>query len=136
MAPRGERTLASMSGAVIAVVDDDPYAVDAMSALFETWGARVAGGGALGDVLDALGRLERYPDLLVADLRLANGDDGVAVVHRLRDELGIVVPALLVSGDTSPAAERDARSAGLPLLGKPVVPAALHAAAVGLLARA
>jgi len=131
-----ERSSVSMTGAVIAVVDDDPYAVDAMSALFETWGARVAGGGALGDVLDALGRLERYPDLLVADLRLANGDDGVAVVHRLRDELGIVVPALLVSGDTSPAAERDARCAGLPLLGKPVVPAALHAAAVGLLARA
>jgi hypothetical protein len=41
-----------------------------------------------------------------------------------------------VSGDTSPAAERDARIAGLPLLGKPVVPAALHAAAIGLLARA
>jgi len=132
---RGDRALASMTGAVIAVVDDDPYAVDAMSALFETWGARVAGGGALPDVLDALGRMERYPDLVVADLRLANGDDGVQVVHRLRDELGIVVPALLVSGDTSPAAERDARVAGLPLLGKPVVPAVLHAAAVGLLAR-
>ena len=125
-----------MHGAVVAVVDDDPYAVDAMSALFETWGARVAGGSALPDVLDALGKLERYPDLLVADLRLANGDCGVEAVHRLRDELGIVVPALLVSGDTSPAAERDARAAGLPLLGKPVVPAVLHAAAVGLLARA
>jgi signal transduction histidine kinase/CheY-like chemotaxis protein len=132
----GRRSPSSMAGAVVAVVDDDPYAVDAMSALFETWGARVAGGGALPDVLDALGRLERYPDLVVADLRLANGDDGVAVVHRLRDELGIVVPALLVSGDTSPAAERDARVAGLRLLGKPVVPATLHAAAVGLLARA
>ena len=135
-AARTARVPASMSGAVVAVVDDDPYAVDAMSALFETWGAHVAGGGALPDVLDALGRLERYPDLLVADLRLANGDCGVDAVHRLRDELGVVVPALLISGDTSPAAERDARVAGLPLLGKPVVPAVLHAAAVGLLARA
>ena len=133
---RLERTPASIRGAVVAVVDDDPYAVDAMSALFETWGAHVAGGGALPDVLDALGRIERYPDLLVADLRLANGGNGVDVVHRLRDELGIVIPALLVSGDTSPAAERDARVAGLPLLGKPVVPAVLHAAAIGLLARA
>jgi signal transduction histidine kinase/CheY-like chemotaxis protein len=136
IAVRGDRAPSSMSGAVVAVVDDDPYAVDAMSALFETWGARVAGGSALPDVLDALGKLERYPDLLVADLRLADGTDGVAAVHRLRDELGIVVPALLVSGDTSPAAERDARIAGLPLLGKPVVPAVLHATAVGLLARA
>jgi signal transduction histidine kinase/CheY-like chemotaxis protein len=123
-----------MSGALVAVVDDDPYAVDAMSALFETWGAQVAGGVDLLDVLDALGRAERYPDLLVADLRLAHGESGITAVDRLRDELGIAVPALLVSGDTSPAAERDARTAGLLLLGKPVVPAVLHAAVLGLLA--
>ena len=44
------------------------------------------------------------------------------------------MPALLVSGDLSPAAERDARRAGLVLLSKPVVPAALHAAALALIA--
>jgi signal transduction histidine kinase/CheY-like chemotaxis protein len=126
----------TMSGALVAVVDDDPYAVDAMSALFETWGARVAGGGDLFDLMDALGRAERYPDLVVADLRLAHGESGIAAVDRLREELGIVVPALLVSGDTSSAAERDARMAGLVLLGKPVVPAVLHAAATALLAHA
>src|SRR5262249_25953070 len=31
--------LPGLDGALVAVVDDDPYAVDAMSALFETWGA-------------------------------------------------------------------------------------------------
>ena len=55
---------------------------------------------------------------------------------QLRDELGIVLPALLVSGDTSPSAQRDAREAGIMLLGKPVVPAVLHAAAASLLAHA
>jgi CheY-like chemotaxis protein len=131
-----DRDAPALEGALVAVVDDDPRAVDAMSALFETWGARVAGGGTSGEVLDALGRAERYPDLVVADLRLAQGDSGIAVVDRLRNELGLAVPALLVSGDTTPAAERDARTAGLMLLGKPVVPAVLHAAALGLLARA
>jgi len=130
------RGVAAMAGALVAVVDDDPCAVDAMSALFETWGAHVAGGGGFDDVLGALGRAERYPDLVVADLRLADGESGISVVDRLRNELGIVVPALLISGDTSPVAECDARTAGLLLLGKPVVPAVLHAAAVGLLARA
>jgi CheY-like chemotaxis protein len=133
---RRHRDTAALEGALVAVVDDDPCAVDAMSALFETWGARVAGGGNLAEVLEALGRAERYPDLVVADLRLAQGDSGVAVVDRLRDELGLVLPALLISGDTSTAAERDARNAGLMLLGKPVVPAVLHAATLGLLARA
>jgi signal transduction histidine kinase/CheY-like chemotaxis protein len=130
------RAESPMAGALVAVVDDDPYAVDAMSALFETWGARVAGSSDLPALLEALGHAERYPDLVVADLRLAEGESGIRAVDRLRDELGVPVPALLVSGDTSPAAERDARTAGILLLPKPVVPAVLHAAALGLLARA
>ncbi len=128
------RTTGSIRGALIAVVDDDPAAVDAMTALFETWGAHVAGGRDAQELLESLGRAERYPDLVVADLRLARGETGIDVVHKVRDELGIVVPALLVSGDTSPGAARDARVAGLPLLDKPVVPAVLHATATALIA--
>ncbi|MFO1324929.1 MAG: ATP-binding protein [Burkholderiales bacterium] len=132
----GERPApASLAGAVIAVVDDDASAVDAMTALFETWGARVAGGCDVGALLEALGRAECYPDLVVADLRLADGDDGIDIVRRIRDELGVAVPALIVSGDTGPAAERAARTAGLVLLDKPVVPAVLQATATALIAR-
>ncbi|MCC6196381.1 MAG: hybrid sensor histidine kinase/response regulator [Burkholderiales bacterium] len=126
----------ALAGTLVAVVDDDPLALDAMSALFETWGARVTGGSDLPALLDALGRAERYPDLVVADLRLADGQSGIHAVDRLRHELGMAVPALLISGDTSPSAERDARMAGLLLLPKPVVPAVLHAAAQGLIAHA
>ncbi len=127
---------ATIRGALVAVVDDDPCAVDAMSALFTTWGAEVAGGTDATDLIDAIGRADRYPDLVVADLRLGHGTSGIAAVSRLRDELGVAVPALLVSGDTSLAAARDARDAGIVLLSKPVVPAALHAAATSLLVRA
>ncbi|MEO8751660.1 MAG: hybrid sensor histidine kinase/response regulator [Casimicrobiaceae bacterium] len=127
---------ASMEGALVAVIDEDPAAVDAMTALFETWGAAVVGAGDALALLDAIGDAERYPDLIVADLRLACGESGIAVVHKLRDELGIALPALLVSGDTSPAAERDARIAGLTLLGKPVVAVVLQAMVTALIARA
>lgn len=124
----------AIAGALVAVVDDDPAAVDAMTVLFETWGARVAGGRDAESLLDALGSADGYPDLVVADLRLCDGSNGIDVVRRLRDELGVAVPALLVSGDLGPAAERDARAAGLVLLDKPVVPAVLHATATALIA--
>jgi signal transduction histidine kinase len=124
-----------LSGTMVAVIDDDPCAVDAMTALFETWGATVAGGTDMQELLDALGRVERYPDILVADLRLALGECGITVVRKVRDELGVTIPALLVSGDTGAAAEHDARMAGMPLLGKPVVPAVLRATATALIAR-
>ena len=34
---------ASIAGALVGVIDDDPASVDAMAALFATWGAQVVG---------------------------------------------------------------------------------------------
>jgi len=127
---------ASLEGTLVAVVDDDPTAIDAMIELFSVWGAEVVGGRDVHNLLDALGRVARYPDLVVADLRLGDGASGVVTVRALRDELGFPVPALIVSGDTSVAAERAARSAGLTLLPKPVVANVLEAVAIALVARA
>jgi CheY-like chemotaxis protein len=118
------------------VIDDDPSAVDAMRALFSSWGADVAGGCDANDALAALGQLERYPDLIVADFRLDGDGSGLDAVALLRDELGVRVPAIVVSGDTSAAAGRAVRAAGLALLPKPVVPGALAAAAAALIASA
>ena len=127
---------ASLDGTLVAVVDDDPAAIDAMAELFSIWGAKVVGGHDAQSLLEALGRWARYPDLVVADLRLADGASGVIAVRALRDELGFAVPALIVSGDTSAGAERAARSAGLTLLPKPVVATVLEALATALVARA
>lgn len=125
----------ALSGSLVAVVDDDPAAVDAMSALFETWGAAAVGAGTLDGLIRELGSLELYPDLVVADLRLADGDSGIRAVQRLRSELGYPVPAIIVSGDTGTHADREARAAGLVLLRKPVVAAALETAAASALVR-
>jgi signal transduction histidine kinase/CheY-like chemotaxis protein len=124
-----------LADCVVAVVDDDAATVDAMSTLFETWGATVVGGQTLDALLARIGALERYPDLVVADLRLADGESGIRAVRALRSELGYPVPAIIVSGDTGTRADREVRAAGLPLLGKPVVAATLEAAAMSMLRR-
>jgi signal transduction histidine kinase/ActR/RegA family two-component response regulator len=126
----------TIDGALIAVLDDDPAAIEGMRALFSAWGARVAGGVHADALLEALGTLESYPDLIVADLRLAAGQSGLAAIARLRHELGTPVPALVVSGDVSAAAARDVHAAGLPLLAKPVDAAALQTAAAAFIAQA
>jgi signal transduction histidine kinase/CheY-like chemotaxis protein len=121
-----------LEGALVAVIDDDPASVDAMRTLFSTWGARVAGGTNVDDVLAICGEAARYPDLLVADLRLGDGACGVDAVARLREEFGARIPALIVSGDTGEDAERRVRGAGLALLRKPVVARKLEQAARAL----
>ncbi len=138
--PRADHTArgarASLSGSLIAVIDDDAGTIDAMDALFATWGARVAGGADSYAVLERLGRLQRYPDLVIADLRLANGASGLDAIRALHAELGFAVPALIVSGDTAITTEGEVHAAGFSLLPKPVVPALLEAVATALIVRA
>jgi signal transduction histidine kinase/CheY-like chemotaxis protein len=133
--PGSAASSSALAGAVVLVVDDDLAAIEGMHALFATWDAVVAGGTDAAAALAALGRLERYPDLIVADLRLAEHGSGLDAIARIRDELGVAIPAIVVSGDTGADASGAVRGAGLSLLPKPVVPAALEAAAAALVAQ-
>ncbi len=125
-------SMRALDNVVVAVIDDDAASVDAMRVLFDTWGAAVIGGSDVETLLDRCGDIGRYPDLIVADLRLARGASGVDAILRLRDEFGHAIPALVISGDTGTNAERRVRNAGLGLLPKPVVAARLESAALAL----
>jgi len=121
-----------LSGRRILVVDDDPAVVAAMQALFASWDARAAGGSDASVALDSLTAVEDTDDavdLIVADLRLAEGNSGIDAIARLRARIGTETPAIIVSGDTSAEAHAEARAAGVRLLIKPVVASALKEAA-------
>jgi CheY-like chemotaxis protein len=85
-------------------------------------------------MLAALGEAEAYPDLLIADYRLAHDELGTEVIARLRRELGLPLPALLISGDSCAATLDALRSSGVDFLLKPVLPDELKAEAERLLA--
>ena len=125
---------APFAGRVIAIIDDDPVVVDAMCTLFASWGSRVAGGDDAPAVLAAIGT--EVPDLIVGDLRLANGRSGIVAIGDLRRAFGHATAALIVSGDTSDAAREETRAAGITMLAKPVVAAALRTAAEAIVATA
>ena len=103
-----------------------------MCTLFASWGCHVAGAADARTVVSALDR--GTPDLIVADLRLAHGQSGIEVIGELRRSFGLAIPAVIVSGDTSDAAREETRVAGIALLTKPVVAAALRATAEALIA--
>ncbi|HVP87720.1 MAG TPA: ATP-binding protein [Casimicrobiaceae bacterium] len=130
---RQEAHRAALAGALVAVIDDEVAVVDGMRALFSAWGAEVIAATSGDDLLAALGEAERYPDLIVADYRLARGELGSAVVARLRDKLGLPIPAVLISGDLSVTAQRAMRASGCAVLVKPVLPGELSAVSTSLL---
>ena len=141
-APPPPAAAQAFSGRRVAVIDDDPAVVAAMRALFSAWGASVAGGDNVAAVVADVaatsrrdGRRDRGPDLIVADLRLADGHCGIDAVAQLRAACGVRAPALIVSGDTQEEARAAVAAAGFTLLSKPLVATALQAAAAAALER-
>jgi signal transduction histidine kinase len=130
----------TLRGRRILVVDDDPAVVAAMKALFASWYAEATGSSDAALALATLGDGEARDDavdLIVADLRLADGKSGIDAIARVRARLGEDIPAIVVSGDTSAGAQEEVHAAGVKLLVKPVDALALKEAAErAILARA
>jgi CheY-like chemotaxis protein len=113
---------APLAGLCVAVVDDEEIVLQGMDALLGAWGAMVIGASSCDAMLAALGEAEAYPDLIIADYRIGQNELGLDVIARLRHELGVPTPALLISGDSSAATLDTLRRSGLDFLLKPVLP--------------
>jgi len=105
-----------------------------MRALYSAWGADVVSATNRDALLAALGKAERCPDLIVADYRLAQGELGTEVIAQLREEMGLPIPALLISGHSGVAVLSTMHALRCEVLVKPVLPAELRAASERLLA--
>ena len=111
-----------LRGRLVAVVENDRLAREALCAWLLEAGARVAQGSSVEQLLEVLRNASGAPDLMLADFRLANGTgpDAVAAVRAVYGS----VPAWIVSGDTDLAE----RGITLPVLQKPITPERLMAA--------
>ena len=124
-----------LQGRRIAAIDDDPAVLGAVRALLEARGATVVTGDTGAHIVGAMAAagLDTV-DVVVADLRLAEGRSGVDEIGVLRRALRSAVPALVVSGDTADESRQEAARAGIALLPKPLGAEALEANLVALLA--
>jgi signal transduction histidine kinase len=118
-----------LAGLQVLVVEDDPLVAHALEALLDSWGCKTT-------LVDSFHNSQaavtsgQVPDLILSDYRLRGQENGIDTVIELRriifQQTGVTVAACLMSGDTGPDLIVAARSAGLPLLHKPVRPAKLR----------
>ncbi|MDI1285926.1 MAG: ATP-binding protein [Reyranella sp.] len=108
-------------------IDNEARVREAMAVLLGGWGCRVATAASHAEALDLVARTGRLPDLVLADLHLDEGPDGLEVVEALRRAWGRAVPAALVTADRDPTLRVRARARQVELLHKPVKPASLRA---------
>jgi len=111
--PDAAQTEAPLNGAVL-LVEDEQAIRESLRHLLEGWGMRVSAGPSLAWVRD----LPAQPwDLLISDHRLPDGT-GRDVVQHLRARQP-TLPALIISGDTSPEQLTQLAQSALPVLHKP-----------------
>ncbi len=108
----------TQSGKIL-VTEDEPSVLHATCLLLELEGYQVIGAA---NREEALQRAREHPDvdLLVSDYHLKEDQTGLNVIAALREQLTRLIPAILVTGDTSSAIKKLPGDRQLRLASKPI----------------
>lgn len=104
------------------VVDDDPRIVEATLALLAGLGHRATGAATMAQALPH----SRRVDAVLADYRLADGEDGLSLIAAMRAETP-GLPAVLITAEAGPDLRARAGAAGVSVIAKPAAPEAIEA---------
>jgi CheY-like chemotaxis protein len=107
----------SRQSMAVLVIDDELMVRQSMRLLLQELGCTVH--DAVGSIAAAKIAASESIDLILSDMRLAEGDSGIEAIAQVR-KMQPGVRAVLVTGDTAPERLREAQAYGLPLLHKPL----------------
>ena len=113
------------------VIDDERSILEGLQVVLSNWGAEVMTAQTRAEALAFADGWERPPDLVVSDLLLQGGDNGLDVLAALERHprgIGASTARLLVTGETKPDRLREVAAAGVAVLYKPVSPKLLRQA--------
>ena len=104
----------------IVLIEDDQAVLEGMRLFLEVAGFQVI---TAKTGRDAIAQFEGQPlgvTLIITDYRLPEGETGTQAIQQFRETFGQPLPAILLTGDTTPELLREAENCGCQLLRKPV----------------
>ncbi|WP_142847499.1 MHYT domain-containing protein [Telmatospirillum sp. J64-1] len=107
-------------GNLVVVIEDDALILLSLRAMLEAWGYRVVAASSSEEATQLLRPLHEHPDAIVSDLRLRDGKTGIEAIRDIYGLCGLHIPAILLTGETSPEYLNEARQSGFDILHKPV----------------
>ncbi|MGR3909866.1 ATP-binding protein [Burkholderia sp. SR8] len=109
------------------VVDDDRDVLAGMQTLLQAWGHTVVAAQSPGRAIELAAARRAELDMIVTDFRLAGRVTGADVIHAVFRVIEREIPAIIVTGDTSPEGIHAASSSGFSVLHKPLDPQQMQA---------
>jgi Na+/proline symporter/CheY-like chemotaxis protein len=117
---------AQLSGMAVLCIDNDSQILDGMEALLGGWGCQVLKASDLPSAVAAIEAEKPILSGLLVDYHLDDGN-GIDAIVELRKRFGADLPAILITADRTPRVRDEARARDVPIVNKPVKPAALRA---------
>ena len=115
-----------LEGTIVLVIDNDEKILDGMKALLAGWGCRTLRAKNFKEATQTIRHEDVDPNIVLVDYHLDEGN-GVDVIAGLRWKLRHDLPAILITADRSPELKAEASANNIPILHKPLKPAALRA---------
>ena len=107
------------SGLII-LIEDDVQVANAWGLLLEAEGFRVATASSAKEARAVVEHLDSPPELIISDFHLLDGSTGVEAVAEIRRRFDQIIPAFIVSGDTSKMVQEARSTDNCAIMNKPV----------------
>ena len=117
----------------VVVIDDEPAVLDTLKMLLEFLAYGVLAAPSAEAALTMLQQTGFVPHLVLADYRLADAKVGTDGIRLIQQAVGMAIPAIIITGDTSPERIKEANESGFRILHKPAQVETLKAEIVAAL---
>ncbi|HYD66690.1 PAS domain-containing protein [Azospirillum sp.] len=114
------------AGRLAVLIDDDTDVLLGLRNMFRDWGYETVTGTSVEQTLERLREDGRTPVAIVSDYRLGENRTGMEAVRLVREQVGSVVPGVLLTGETGTGLYAEAAEHGLGIVIKPVTPRQLY----------
>lgn len=125
LGPPGAQDEVRLDGIRVLVIDDERSILEGLQVVLSHWGADVMAAQTRAEALALADAWATPPDVVVSDLLLQGGDNGldvIAALERHPNGIGRGTGRLLVTGETLPERLREVAEAGVAVLYKPASP--------------
>ncbi len=122
MVPADTVPMQATTPKMVLVIDDEEPIREGLRMLLHEWGYQSIVAADSTQAEEAAAALDGQVDLILSDLHLGEGEDGLDAIDNVRRLCRKTVPAILITGDTSGDEMRRVAASGHPVLFKPMQP--------------